>query len=69
MDSKEEQDERAKYYVLEVFRNDHSPRLQLLREFWIERAGLTLSRQRIYDDGGHLVGDICVFRNKTVRKI
>jgi outer membrane lipoprotein-sorting protein len=54
----EEEDENAKYYVVEVFRDDTSRRLHPLRKFWIERAGLTISRQRIYDDSGQIVSEI-----------
>jgi outer membrane lipoprotein-sorting protein len=54
----EEEEENAKYYVVEVFRDDTSRRLHPLRKFWIERAGLTISRQRIYDDSGHVVSEI-----------
>jgi len=54
------QDESMKYYVLEVYRSDSSSRLHPIREFWIERTGLTISRQRVYDDDGQgqVVGDI-----------
>lgn len=56
----EKEDEHSKYYVLEVFRNDPSRRIHKLREFWIERSGLTLFRQRVYDDEGRgrIVGNI-----------
>ena len=54
----EEEDKYAKYYVLEVYRDDPSRRLHPLRTYWIERAGLTISRQRIYNDEGQIAGDI-----------
>jgi outer membrane lipoprotein-sorting protein len=54
----EEEDENAKYYVVEVYRDDTSRRLHPLRKFWIERAGLTISRQRIYNDSGQIVSEI-----------
>jgi len=54
----EEEDENTKYYVVEVFRDDTSRRLYPLRKFWIERAGLTISRQRIYNDSGQIMSEI-----------
>jgi hypothetical protein len=54
----EEEDENAKYYIVEVYRDDTSRRLHPLRKFWIERAGLTISRQRIYDDSGQIMSEI-----------
>jgi len=54
----EEDTADAKYYILRVYYNDLSSRLRLLREFTIERSGLTISRQRIFDDEGRVVSDI-----------
>lgn len=54
----EDEDTYNKYYVLPVYRVGSSNILYPLREFRIERAGLTLSRQRIYDNAGHLVSEI-----------
>ncbi len=54
----EEEDTQAKYYVLTVNSIGSSPRILSLRQFWIERAGLTISRQRIFNDDGQIVSDI-----------
>lgn len=54
----EEEDANVKYYVLRVSRDDSFPRIRPLREFWIERVGMTISRQRIFDEEGRIVGDI-----------
>ncbi|MBN2241326.1 MAG: hypothetical protein JW793_01450 [Acidobacteria bacterium] len=54
----EEEDSQAKYYVLRVSRLDSSPRIRPLREFKIERAGLTISSQRTFDEEGRVLGDI-----------
>ena len=54
----EEEDAHVKYYVLRVSRVDSFPRIRPLREFWIERVGMTISRQRIFDEDGRIVGDI-----------
>jgi outer membrane lipoprotein-sorting protein len=54
----EEEDAQAKYYVLTVNSIGSFPRILSLRQFWIERAGLTISRQRIFNDDGQVVSDI-----------
>ena len=54
----EEEDAYAKYYVITVYRNGPSARILPLREFRIERSGLTISRQRIFNDDGQVVSDI-----------
>jgi len=54
----EARDESAKYYVLTVYRSNGTFLLRPLREYQIERAGLTLARQRIFNDDGRLIADI-----------
>lgn len=54
----EEEDAHAKYYVVRVSRIGTSRQILPLREFTIERAGLTISRQRIFNEDGQVVSDI-----------
>lgn len=54
----EEKDAQAKYYVLTVDNIHSFPRIRSLRQFWIERVGLTISRQRIFNGAGQVVSDI-----------
>lgn len=54
----EEEDAHAKYYVVRVSRIGFSRQILPLREFTIERAGLTISRQRIFNEDGQVVSDI-----------
>jgi outer membrane lipoprotein-sorting protein len=48
----------AKNYVLCVYRSTSSSFLHPLRKFWIERSGLTISRQQMYNDEGRVESDI-----------
>lgn len=54
----EEEDTNASYYVVRISRGGSSPRILPFREFRIERAGLTISEQRIFDGDGQVVSDI-----------
>jgi hypothetical protein len=51
-------DNQNSYYVLSFFREGKTPRMYLLRKIWIERAGLTIARQQVFEDDGRLVSDI-----------
>jgi hypothetical protein len=48
----------AKYYIIEVYRSTATSLLQPLRKFWVERSGLTISRQQVYNEEGGIVSDI-----------
>jgi hypothetical protein len=54
----EQTDTQASYYILSFFKEGKAPRIHLLRKLWIERAGLTIARQQVFEDDGHLVSDI-----------
>jgi hypothetical protein len=54
----EDRDENTKYYILTVYREDDSLVIHPMREIRIERAGLTISRQRTFDDEGAVQADI-----------
>ena len=54
----EEAGSAVKYYVLMVCRDSNTKRLVPLRAFWIERTGLTVARQMVYDSGGRIEADI-----------
>ncbi len=64
----EEEDAHAKYYVLTVYRSESSPRIRPLREFRIERAGLTLSGQRIFNDKGQVISKISYSNPERIDK-
>jgi hypothetical protein len=54
----------AAYYVLSVFKEDAgvtegaARRIHAIRKIWIERSGLTIARQRVYQEEGRVVSDI-----------
>jgi hypothetical protein len=54
----EETDSQASYYILSFFREEEAPRVRLLRKIWIERAGLTIARQQVFEGEGHLESDM-----------
>ena len=54
----ESQDAGLKYYVVSVYRQEGAKRLRSDRKIWIERAGLTISRQVMYGDEGKISGVI-----------
>lgn len=54
----EMQDAQSTYYVLNVYRENGPILLRPFQEFQIERVGLTVSRQRIFDEDGRIVADI-----------
>ncbi len=64
----EEEDAHAKYYVLTLYRYESSPRIRPLREFRIERAGLTITRQRIFDDTGQIISKIAYSNPERIDK-
>jgi len=55
---REEMTSDAKYYVLSLYREGDSRRIHPVRDIWIERSGLTVKRQQVYRDEGHVVSDI-----------
>jgi outer membrane lipoprotein-sorting protein len=55
---REDQDAQAKYYVLSLFREAAAPRLTPLREIWVERSTMTITRQVVYDANGTVASRI-----------
>ena len=63
LDVIEETDAQASYYVLSMHREDKSQngmphRIHTLRKIYIERSGLTIARQKVFDEEGRIVSDI-----------
>lgn len=52
----EDQDEKAKYYVLSLYEASSGPVLHPLRKLWIDRANFAAARQLTYGRGGTLEG-------------
>ncbi len=59
---REESDARASYYILSVLREGETlgkvHRIHTLREIYIERFGLTIARQKVFDEDGRVLSDI-----------
>ncbi len=55
---KEEMTADAKYYILSFYREGDSRRIHPVRDIWIERSGLTVERQQVYQEEGLVVSDI-----------
>jgi hypothetical protein len=54
----EDVDAEAKYYVLTIYKEGIASVSYTLRKIWIERASLTIARQRFFDEKGMIVGDV-----------
>jgi outer membrane lipoprotein-sorting protein len=54
----EDQDSTSKYYVLSAYREGGGGKLFAARKIWIERAGLTIAKQQVYEGEGRLAGII-----------
>ncbi len=51
-------DEKARYYILAFYREGTAARIHTVRKIWIERSGLTIARQQVYQESGQIIGDI-----------
>ena len=50
VDVEELTDEQTSYYVLSVLKEGQRPRIHTIRKIWIERAGMTIARQQIFEE-------------------
>ncbi|MBI4201465.1 MAG: DUF4292 domain-containing protein [Chloroflexi bacterium] len=46
------------YYIVHILRRSRGEHLQLARNFWFERQGLTLERLQIFDDSGEALTEV-----------
>jgi hypothetical protein len=53
----EQSGQEARYYILDFSQDDGAHKSHMLRKIWIERTGLTVARQQLYDEEGKIVGD------------
>jgi hypothetical protein len=63
--NEEQSDALARYYVLSIFRQGAPPAMHILRRIWIERMGLTITRQQVFSEDGKVVSDIS-YSKKTI---
>lgn len=54
----EQSDAVARHYVLTVFQEAAGPRMNVVRRIWVERVGLTIARQQVFQEDGKVVSDI-----------
>ena len=57
VNEEEQTDERASYYVLSVLKEGKRPRIHTIRKIWIERSGMTIARQQVFEED-HVVSDV-----------
>jgi hypothetical protein len=62
----EQTDGKANFYVLSVLKEGKSPRIHIIRKFWIERSGLTIARQQVFAEGGQVESDVAYSREVSV---
>jgi hypothetical protein len=46
------------YYVLTIYREGEYPRIYASRKVWIERSGLVIARQQMFDEDGRIISTI-----------
>ena len=54
----EASDEDTRYYILATYSKGETNRIHIIRKIWIERFGLTVARQQVYQDDGQVVSEI-----------
>jgi hypothetical protein len=65
----EQRDATTSYYVLTFSRHGTAPRIHTVRKIWIERGGLTIARQQIFEEDGSMASDIGYSKNVQIEGI